>query len=99
MGHQFQGAMLVRMSSGREVMTELNDVTIELFIIRDIEFSLVIDESMLFFPFKDAIHELTRSFGFKKLESLSHKRLTIDIFLDAFFNQWCRSFGRAEIKC
>jgi hypothetical protein len=43
------------MSSSRRVMTELDNIAVELFIIRDIEFSLVIDESVLFFPFKEAI--------------------------------------------
>jgi hypothetical protein len=43
------------MSSGRGVMTGLDNVTTELFIIRNIEFSLVINKSILLFPFKKAV--------------------------------------------
>jgi hypothetical protein len=80
-------------------MVELDNVAIELFIIRDIEFSLVINESILFFPSKEAIQKLTRSFGFERLECLSHRRLTIYIVFDVLFKQWQRNFGRAEIEC
>jgi hypothetical protein len=65
------------MSSSRRVMTGPDDVTMELFIIRNIEFSLVIDKSVLLFLFKEAIKKSTRSFGFERLESLSHRRLAI----------------------
>jgi hypothetical protein len=65
------------MSSGRRVITGLDDVTIELFIISNIEFSLIIDESVLLFPFKKAINKLARSFGFERLECLSYRRLAI----------------------
>jgi hypothetical protein len=41
--------MFARMSSGRRVMTGFDNVAMELFIIRDIEFFLVINESVLFF--------------------------------------------------
>jgi hypothetical protein len=41
--------------SSRGVVTGLDDITMKLFIIRDIEFFLVINKSMLFFPFKEAI--------------------------------------------
>jgi hypothetical protein len=87
------------MSSGRGVMTRLDNVATELFIIRDIEFSLVIDESVLLFPFKEAVKELARSFGFERLESFSHRGLAVQAVLDALFEQWHRNFGRAEIKC
>jgi hypothetical protein len=73
------------MSSGRGVMTGLDDVATELFIVRDIEFSLVIDESVLLFPFKKAVNELTRSFGFERLEGLSYRGFVIQAVLDALF--------------
>jgi hypothetical protein len=69
--------MFARMSSGRRVMTELDNVATKLFIIRDIEFSLVIDESVLLFPFKEAVEEPTRSFSFERLECLSYRRLVV----------------------
>jgi hypothetical protein len=65
------------MSSSRGVMAGLDNVTTELFIIRDIEFSLVIDKSILLFLFKKAIEELARSLGFERLEGLSHRGFTI----------------------
>jgi hypothetical protein len=91
--------MFAKMPSSRGVMAGLEDVATELFIIGDIEFSLVIDESVLLFPFKEAIKELTRSFGFERLECLSHRRLTIQAVIDVLFKQWRRNFGRAKIKC
>jgi hypothetical protein len=69
--------MLARISSGRRVMTGLDNVAMELFIVRNIEFSLVINESILFFPFKKAVKESTRFFGLEKLKSLGYRRLTI----------------------
>jgi hypothetical protein len=77
MEHQFQGAVFASMSSGRGVMTGLDDVTTELFIVGNIEFSFVINKSILFFPFKEAVEELTRSFGFERLESLSYRGFAI----------------------
>jgi hypothetical protein len=77
--------MFARMSSGRGVMAGLDNVATELFMVRDIEFSLVIDKSVLLFPFKEAVEESTRFFGLERLESLSHRRLTIQAFLDALF--------------
>jgi hypothetical protein len=58
-------------------MAGLDNVIRELFIVRNIEFSLVIDKSILLFSFKEAIEELIRSFGFKRLESLGYRRLVI----------------------
>jgi hypothetical protein len=87
------------MSSSRGVMAGLDDVATELFIIGNIEFSLVINESVLLFPFKETAKELTRFFGFERLESLSHRGLAIQVVLDALFKQWRRNSGRAKIKC
>jgi hypothetical protein len=91
--------MFARMSSGRGVMTGLDDVATKLFIVRDIEFSLVIDESILFFPFKEAVNESMRSFGFERLESLGYRGFAIQAVLDALFKRWRRNFSRAEIEC
>jgi hypothetical protein len=65
------------MSSGRGVMTGPDDVATELFFVRDVEFSLVIDESVLLFPSKEAVDESMRFFGFERLESLSHRGFAI----------------------
>jgi hypothetical protein len=77
--------MFARISSGRGVMIGLDNIAAELFIVRNIEFSLVIDESILLFPFKKTIEELARSFGFERLESLSHRRLVIQAVLNVLF--------------
>jgi hypothetical protein len=78
--------MFARISSGRGVMTGLDNIATKLFIIRNIEFSLIVNKS-------------TRSFGFERLECLSYRRLIIQAVLDALFKQWCKNFGRAKIKC
>jgi hypothetical protein len=80
-------------------MAGLDNIAIELSIVRDIEFSFIIDKSVLLFPFKEAIKKLMRSFGIERLGCLSHRRLAIQAVLDALFKQWCRNFGRAEIEC
>jgi hypothetical protein len=69
--------MFARMSSGREVMTGLDNVAAELFIFRNIEFSFVINGFVLLFPFKEAVDELTRPFGFERLKSLSYRGFVI----------------------
>jgi hypothetical protein len=91
--------MFARMSSGGRVMIGFDNIAMELFIVRDVEFSLVIDEPVLYFPFKEAVEESTRSFGFERLEGLSHRGFAIQAVLDVLFKRWCRNFGRAEIKC
>jgi hypothetical protein len=58
-------------------MIGLDNIAMELFIVRNIEFSLVINESVLFFLFKEAVNESTRPFGFERLESLSHRGFVI----------------------
>jgi hypothetical protein len=65
------------MSSSRRVIIGLDNIAIELFIVRNIEFSLVINESILFFLFKEAINESMRPFGFERLESLSYRGFAI----------------------
>jgi hypothetical protein len=87
------------MSSSRGVMAGLDDIAAELFIVGNVEFSLVINESVLFFPFKETVEELARSFGFERLERLSHRGFAIQAVLDALFKQWRRNFGRTEIEC
>jgi hypothetical protein len=93
MKHQLQGAVFAKMSSNRGVITGLNDIATELFIIGDIEFFLVIDKSTLFFPFKEATYKLVRSFGFEILKCLSYRELTSEAVLDMLFKQWHRNFG------
>jgi hypothetical protein len=87
------------MSSGRGIMAGLDNVAAELFIVGNIEFSLVINKSILFFPLKEAVKESTRSFGFERLEGLSYRGFAIQAVLDALFKRWCRNFGRAKIEC
>jgi hypothetical protein len=87
------------MSSSRGVVTKFDDVAMELFIIRDIEFSLIINESILLFPFKEAIKKSMRSFGLERPECLSHRGFAIQTVLDVLFKWWCRKFGKAKIKC
>jgi hypothetical protein len=55
MGHQFQGAVFAKISSSEGVITGLDNIATELFIIRDIEFFLITDKSILFFPFKEVV--------------------------------------------
>jgi hypothetical protein len=43
------------MSNSRRVMTELDNIATELFIIINIEISLIVNKSVLLFPFKEAI--------------------------------------------
>jgi hypothetical protein len=78
--------VFARISSSKGIIAGLDDIAAELFIIGDIEFFLVINESILLFPFKEAIEELMRSFGFKRFEGLSYRRLTIQAILDVLFN-------------
>jgi hypothetical protein len=42
--------MFAKMFSSRGVMTEFDDVAVELFIVGNVEFFLVINKSMLLFP-------------------------------------------------
>jgi hypothetical protein len=75
------------MFSSREVMTELDNIATKLFIVGNIDLFLVINEPVLLFPFKEAIQELIRFFGFERLECLSYRRLAIKAVLDVLFKQ------------
>jgi hypothetical protein len=75
------------MSSGREIMAGLDNIATKLFIVGNIEFSLVINESVLFFPLKEAVKESMKSFGFERLEGLSHRGFAIQAVLDALFKR------------
>jgi hypothetical protein len=73
------------MFSSGGVITGLDNIATELFVIGNIEFSLVMNKSILLFSFKKAVKESTRSFGFERLECLSYRRLAIQAVLDALF--------------
>jgi hypothetical protein len=65
------------MSSSRGVMTGLDNVATKLFIVKNVEFSFVINESILLFPFKETVKKSARFFGFERLESLSHEGFAV----------------------
>jgi hypothetical protein len=85
--------MFAKMLSGRKVMTGLDDIAMELSIVRDVDFSLTINESIMLLLFKNAVYKLTKSFGFERLECLSYRRFTIETVLNVLFKQWHRNFG------
>jgi hypothetical protein len=50
------------MPCGRRIVADLDDLGTELLVIRDIQLSLVIEESVVFFPLKKVVNQSARAF-------------------------------------
>ena len=82
---QFDCAMLARMSDGGGVVTCLDDFTAEFVIVRDVQFALVIQQTIEIFPFEYAVGETSRAFLLQDNEGLSDFSFLLGTFANVLF--------------
>jgi hypothetical protein len=75
-------------------MTCLDDLSMELLVIGDIQFSLVIEESVEFFPLEKIVNQSARAFFAEYFEGLSDFDFTIGAVSNLLFE--CRRFGEGS---
>jgi hypothetical protein len=76
--------------SGR-IMAGLDDLGTELLVVRDVQLSFVIQESVEFFPLEKVVNQSVRAFLAKDFESLSNFDFVIGAILNPLFE--CQGFG------
>ena len=74
---EFQGSVFAGMTCGGGVVTRLHDFSAELLVVGNIQLAAVVEESIGFFPFQDAIGELAGSFGLEGFERLDDNSFSI----------------------
>jgi hypothetical protein len=72
-------------------MAGLDDLGTELLVIRDIQLSLVIEESVKFFPLEKVVNQSARAFLAKDFEGLGDFNFAIRAVSNFLFE--CRGFG------
>jgi hypothetical protein len=73
-------------------MAGLDDLGTELFVVRDVQLSFVVQESIEFFPLKKIVNQSARAFLVKDFEGLSDFNFAIGAVSNFLFK--CRGFGK-----
>jgi hypothetical protein len=84
--------MFAGMPCGRRIVASLDNLGTELLVIRDIQFSLVIQESVEFFPLEKIVNQSARAFFAKDFEGLSDFDFAIGAVSNLLFE--CRGFSK-----
>jgi hypothetical protein len=80
------------MSCGGRIVAGLDDLGMELLVIRDVQLSLVVQESVEFFPLKKVVNQSARAFLAKNFKSLSDFNFAIGAVSNLLFECW--GFGK-----
>jgi hypothetical protein len=76
------------MPCGRRIVASLDDLGTELLVIRDIQLSLVVQESIEFFPLEKVVNQSARAFLTEDFESLSNFDFAIGAVSNLLFECW-----------
>jgi hypothetical protein len=79
------------MPCGRCIVAGLDDLGTELLVIRDIQLSLVIEESVKFFPLEKVVNQSARAFLAENFEGLDNFDFAIGAISNLLFK--CRGFS------
>jgi hypothetical protein len=79
------------MPCGRRIVAGLDDLGTELLVIRDVQLSLIVQESVEFFPLEKVVNQSARAFLAKDFEDLSNFDFAIGAVSNLLFE--CRGFG------
>jgi hypothetical protein len=82
------------MPCGGHIVAGLDDLGTELLVIRDIQFSLVVQESVEFFPLEKVVNQSARAFLAKDFKSLSNFDFAIGAVSNLLFE--CQGFGEGR---
>jgi hypothetical protein len=88
---ELECSVFAGMPCGRHIVAGLDDLGTELLVIRDVQLSLVIKESVEFFPLEKVVNQSTRAFLAEDFESLSDFDFAIGAVSNLLFE--CRGFG------
>jgi hypothetical protein len=80
--------MFAGMPCGRRIMASLDNLGTELLVIRDIQLSLVVQESVEFFPLEKVVNQSTRAFLTEDFESLGNFDFAIGAVSNLLFECW-----------
>jgi hypothetical protein len=82
------------MPCGRRIVAGLDDLGTELLVIRDIQFSLIVQESIEFFPFEEVVNQSARAFLAENFEGLGDFGFAIGAVSNFLFECW--GFGKGS---
>jgi hypothetical protein len=77
----------------RRIMAGLDNLGMELLIVRNVQLSFIIEESVEFFPLEKIVNQSVRAFLAKYFESLSNFDFTIEAILNLLFES--QRFGES----
>jgi hypothetical protein len=89
---KLEHSVFARMLCGGRIMAGLDDLGIELLVIRNIQFPFIIEESIEFFPLEKIVNQSMRAFLVKNFESLDNFDFAIGAVLNLLFE--CQGFGK-----
>ena len=84
---EFQGSVFAGMTCGGGVVTRLDDFSAEFLVVGNVQLAAVVEQSVGFFPFQDAIGELAGSFGLEGFERLDDDSLSVHAITDALLER------------
>jgi hypothetical protein len=82
------------MPCGGHIVAGLDDLGTELLVIRDIQLSLVIEETVEFFPPEKVVNQSARAFLAENFEGLGNFDFAIGAVSNLLFE--CRGFGKGS---
>jgi hypothetical protein len=82
------------MPCGRRIVAGLDDLGTELLVVRDVQLSLVVQESVEFFSLEKVVNQSARAFLAKDFESLGDFDFAIGAVSNFLFE--CRGFSEGE---
>ena len=83
--HELECAVFARVSGSGGVVTCLDDFTAEFVVVWNVQFALIIQQTIEIFPFEYAVGETSRAFLLQDFESLSDFSFAFGAFAYAFF--------------
>jgi hypothetical protein len=82
------------MPNGGRIVAGLNNLSTELLIVRDIQLSLIVEESVKFFSLEKVVNQFTRAFLAEYFKGLSDFNFAIGAVSNLLFK--CRGFGKGS---
>jgi hypothetical protein len=82
------------MPCGRRIVASLDDLSTELFVVRDVQLSFIVQESVEFFPLEKVVNQSARAFLAEYLEGLGDFDFAIGAISNLLFK--CRGFGKGS---
>jgi hypothetical protein len=89
---KLERSMFAGMPGSGRIVAGLDDLGTELFVVGNVQFPFVVEESVEFFPLEKVVNQSVRAFLTKYFEGLSDFDFAIGAVLNLLFE--CRGFGK-----